>query len=249
MIIRWDEYIFENFSSFLFSSLSHFFFAGERVLCAMECLIVFNDVGSWMWWLFCINVVTWLMKMKKERKKDIVGKSTKLVNVKFLQNLIVPSWIRWKFFAINLISFQGAWFGLDEEVKSYWTTDRCHLRSEWIHFQPFKYRRKAESSELYPKSSKEVQATLHGTPLCIMFIFDFLSGRMNSPNLLSALDLNIPWCWTWGSEFLRISFHRTNYGVHQCLPQCAILMRSLVYSISFETVVSLWIAWSWLCTQ
>jgi hypothetical protein len=52
-----------------------------------------------------------------------------------------------------------------EEVKSYWITDRSHLRYEWIHFQPFKYRRRAESSELYPKPSKEVQATLHGTPL------------------------------------------------------------------------------------
>jgi hypothetical protein len=32
-------------------------------------------------------------------------------------------------------------------------------------FQPFKYRRKAESSELYSQLSKEVQATFHGTPL------------------------------------------------------------------------------------
>jgi hypothetical protein len=38
-----------------------------------------------------------------------------------------------------------------KEVKSYWTTDRSHLRSEWIHFQPFKYRCRAGSSELYPK--------------------------------------------------------------------------------------------------
>jgi hypothetical protein len=27
---------------------------------------------------------------------------------------------------------------------------------------------------------------------CIMFIFDVLGGRMNSPNLLSALDLKTP---------------------------------------------------------
>jgi hypothetical protein len=50
---------------------------------------------------------------------------------------------------------------------------------------------------------------------CIMFIFDILSGRMNSPNLLSALDLNTPRYRTRGSEFLRIGFHRTNYGVHE----------------------------------
>jgi hypothetical protein len=50
---------------------------------------------------------------------------------------------------------------------------------------------------------------------CIMFIFDILSGRMNSPNLLSALDLNTPQYRTRGSEFLRIGFHGTNYRVHE----------------------------------
>jgi hypothetical protein len=48
-----------------------------------------------------------------------------------------------------------------------------------------------------------------------MFIIDILGGRMNSPNLLSALDLNLPRYWTRGSEFLRIDLHRTNYGVHE----------------------------------
>jgi hypothetical protein len=51
---------------------------------------------------------------------------------------------------------------------------------------------------------------------CIMFIFDILSGRMNSPNLLSVLDLNTSRYRTRGSEFLRICFHyHTNYGVHE----------------------------------
>jgi hypothetical protein len=51
---------------------------------------------------------------------------------------------------------------------------------------------------------------------CIMFLFDILSGRMNSPNLLSALDLNTPrYRSDRGSEFLRIGFYRTNYGVHE----------------------------------
>jgi hypothetical protein len=50
---------------------------------------------------------------------------------------------------------------------------------------------------------------------CIMFIFDILSGTTNSPNMVSALDLNTPRYWTRGFEFLRIGFHRTNYGVHE----------------------------------
>jgi hypothetical protein len=50
-----------------------------------------------------------------------------------------------------------------------------------------------------------------------LFIFDILIDRMNSPNLLSALDLNNPRYRNGGSEpseFLRIGLHRTNYGVH-----------------------------------
>jgi hypothetical protein len=48
-----------------------------------------------------------------------------------------------------------------------------------------------------------------------MLIFDILSGRMNSLNFLSALDVNTPRYRTRGSEFLRIGFHCTNYGVHE----------------------------------
>jgi hypothetical protein len=36
---------------------------------------------------------------------------------------------------------------------------------------------------------------------------------MNSPNFLSALDLNTPQYQS--SDFLRIGFHRKNYGVHE----------------------------------
>jgi hypothetical protein len=48
-----------------------------------------------------------------------------------------------------------------------------------------------------------------------MFIFDVLSGRVNSPGLLSVLNLIAPRYSTRGTEFLRIDFHRTNYGVHE----------------------------------
>jgi hypothetical protein len=67
---------------------------------------------------------------------------------------------------------------------------------------------------------------------CIMFILDILSGRMNSPNLLSALDLNTPQYQTQGSEFLRIGFHHTNYGFHETMSAA---MREFyeVCSISF----------------
>jgi hypothetical protein len=46
---------------------------------------------------------------------------------------------------------------------------------------------------------------------CVMFIFDVLSGRVNSPSLLSVIDLIPSRYPTRGTEFLRIDFHRTNH--------------------------------------
>jgi hypothetical protein len=50
---------------------------------------------------------------------------------------------------------------------------------------------------------------------CVMFIFDVVSGRVNLPNLWSVLDLITPRYPTRGAEFLRIDFHRTNYGMYE----------------------------------
>jgi predicted DNA-binding ribbon-helix-helix protein len=49
----------------------------------------------------------------------------------------------------------------------------------------------------------------------VMFIFDVLSGRVNSPNLLSILNLITPRYLTRGREFLRVDYHRMNYGIHE----------------------------------
>jgi hypothetical protein len=69
---------------------------------------------------------------------------------------------------------------------------------------------------------------------CIMFIFDILSGRINSPNLLSALDLNTPRYRTRVPSFFElVSIARTTGFMNRCLPQCASLTRLLVCSISF----------------
>jgi hypothetical protein len=50
---------------------------------------------------------------------------------------------------------------------------------------------------------------------CMMFTFDALSARMNSPNLFSIFDLNTPRYRTRGSKFFRIGFHHPSYGVHE----------------------------------
>jgi hypothetical protein len=66
-----------------------------------------------------------------------------------------------------------------------------------------------------------------------MLIFDILKGRMNSPNLLSALDLNTPRYRTQGSEFLRYGFHRTNLGVHEPMSAAMRNFNVLICSILF----------------
>jgi hypothetical protein len=48
-----------------------------------------------------------------------------------------------------------------------------------------------------------------------MFIFNVLSGRVNSPTLLSVLNLIASRYPTRGTEFLRFDFHQTNYEIHE----------------------------------
>jgi hypothetical protein len=50
---------------------------------------------------------------------------------------------------------------------------------------------------------------------CVRFIFDVLSGRVNSPSLLSVLALITPRYPTRGTELLRIDVHRTNHGTRE----------------------------------
>jgi hypothetical protein len=50
-----------------------------------------------------------------------------------------------------------------------------------------------------------------------MFVFDVLCGMVGSPNLLSLVNVITPRYRTQCGDFLRIDFHRTNYGVHEPL--------------------------------
>jgi hypothetical protein len=56
-----------------------------------------------------------------------------------------------------------------------------------------------------------------GQNACVMFIFDILSSRVNSSNLLSLISINVPWYHTRASDFLRVDFHCNNYGVYEPL--------------------------------
>jgi hypothetical protein len=47
---------------------------------------------------------------------------------------------------------------------------------------------------------------------CVMFVFDILSGRVNSSNLLYLISINAPWYHTRAGDFLRVDFHRTKFS-------------------------------------
>jgi hypothetical protein len=77
-------------------------------------------------------------------------------------------------------------------------------------------------TDIYNLPPYELRCALHTlvkklSNACIVFLFVILSGRMNSPNLLSALDLNTLRYQTRSSEFVRIGYHRTNYEVRESL--------------------------------
>jgi hypothetical protein len=68
----------------------------------------------------------------------------------------------------------------------------------------------------------------------VMFIFDVVSGRVNSPNLLSVLDLITPLYPTRGAKFLRIDFHRTNYRIHKPMSSAMRLFNEVIGPFDFS---------------
>jgi hypothetical protein len=58
----------------------------------------------------------------------------------------------------------------------------------------------------------------------VLLVFDLLSGKIDSPKLLSQINLSVPSYQTRGQEFLFVEFHRTQ--------RCEALMSLLVFLIS-----------------
>jgi hypothetical protein len=80
------------------------------------------------------------------------------------------------------------WFGVDGHVRSSSIRGQMHVDSS--------------------RDTAERRANA-----CIMFIIDILSGRVNSSNLLSLISISAPWYDIRTSDFLRVDFHCTNYGI------------------------------------
>jgi hypothetical protein len=52
----------------------------------------------------------------------------------------------------------------------------------------------------------------------VLLVFDLLSGKIDSPKLLSQINLSVSSYQTRGRdrrEFLFVEFHRTNYGIYE----------------------------------
>jgi hypothetical protein len=67
----------------------------------------------------------------------------------------------------------------------------------------------------------------------IMIIFDILGGRLNSSNLFSAFDLNTPRYRARGCEFLKIGFHRMNYGTYEPMPSAMRKFNEVISLLDF----------------
>jgi hypothetical protein len=85
--------------------------------------------------------------------------------------------------------------------------------------------------------------TRRRSDVCVMFVFDVLSGRIGSPNLLFLVNVITPRYRTRGGNFLRIDFHRSNYGVHGPLNDA--VWHFYVYVI-FISRLDLFFTWNWL---
>jgi hypothetical protein len=59
--------------------------------------------------------------------------------------------------------------------------------------------------------------TKRRTIACVLFIFDILTGKIDSPSLLASVFLNVSHYPLRTSEILRVDFHRTNYGMNEPL--------------------------------
>jgi hypothetical protein len=64
----------------------------------------------------------------------------------------------------------------------------------------------------------------------VMLVYDLLSGKIDSPKLLSQINLSVPSYQTRGREFLFVEFHRTYCGIYE--PISAAVISSLVFLIS-----------------
>jgi hypothetical protein len=49
----------------------------------------------------------------------------------------------------------------------------------------------------------------------VLSVFDLLFGSIDSPKLLSQINLSVPSYQTRGREFLFVEFHRTIYGIYE----------------------------------
>jgi hypothetical protein len=59
--------------------------------------------------------------------------------------------------------------------------------------------------------------TKRRTIACILFIFDILTGKIDSTSLLASVRFNVSHYPLRTSEILRVDFHRTNYGMNEPL--------------------------------
>lgn len=69
----------------------------------------------------------------------------------------------------------------------------------------------------------------------VLFVCDILSGRINSPNLLSLIDINVPPRRFRNTDFLRVRSHRTNYGSSEPITRITAVFNELSNNFDFHS--------------
>ena len=68
-----------------------------------------------------------------------------------------------------------------------------------------------------------------------LFIFDVLSGKVKSPDLLQRVGILVPARPLRSSNFLHVPFHRVNYGCSEPLTNCIVSFNSFFSLIDFHS--------------
>ena len=95
----------------------------------------------------------------------------------------------------------------------------------YVKFAPYDFKIKLMGLE-----SLEIRRT----NACHYFIFDLLSGRINSSHILSLINISVPPISFRHYRFLIPQFHRTNYGVFEPLNNMIILFNTIFEHFDFN---------------
>lgn len=96
---------------------------------------------------------------------------------------------------------------------------------KYIQFAPYSFKRKVLGLESLSDRRKNA---------CVFFIFDLFNGRIDASNILSLIDVNVPPRSIRNHVFLRVKFHRTQYGSFEPITNMSVIFNNVFSSYEFD---------------